>query len=142
MVDSVDLAANSVAVVVAAVVVMIAVAVVDSEAAVVEAVAISVAANHTVDLKQPGTPHFAGARFSFSRKNFPGLDWAVLIRDMTLSRFLLLILPVALTSCVNLNPLGRDSTGPIPRPARSTPELEKKFAWGISTAATNTRIRM
>jgi hypothetical protein len=66
-VDSVDLAANSVAVVVAAVVVMIAVAVVvvDSVAAVVVAVAISVAANHAVDFKKPGTLHFAGARFSF-----------------------------------------------------------------------------
>ena len=136
-VDSVDLAANSVAVVVAAVVVMIAVAVVvvDSVAAVVVAVAISVAANHAVDFKKPGTLHFAGARFSFSRKNFPDLDRAVLINDMTMRRFLVLILPVALTSCVNINPLGRDSTGPIPRPVRSTPELEKKFAWGISTAS-------
>lgn len=45
------------------------------------------------------------------------------------------LLPLALASCVNLNPLGRDSTGPEPRPPRSAPTPDKPFAWGISTAS-------
>ncbi len=45
------------------------------------------------------------------------------------------LVPLVLASCVNLNPLGRDSTGPEPRPPRSAPQLDQKFAWGISTSS-------
>jgi beta-glucosidase len=45
------------------------------------------------------------------------------------------LLPLALVACVNLNPLGRDTTGPVPPPPRSTPVPSQPFAWGISTAS-------
>lgn len=56
---------------------------------------------------------------------------------LTLLRARLGIAPVAaallLSGCIN--PLGRDTTGPEPRPPKSTPQPSRKFAWGISTAS-------
>ena len=41
-----------------------------------------------------------------------------------------------LSGCVNpIDPLGPIGKGPVPRPARSKPQLHDKFAWGISTAS-------
>ena len=51
-------------------------------------------------------------------------------------RFLpLLLLCAALGGCAGLNPLGRDTTGPVPRPPRPLPDTNAKFAWGFSTSS-------
>ena len=48
----------------------------------------------------------------------------------------LLLAAFLLSGCVNpIDPLGPIGKGPVPRPARSKPQLHDKFAWGISTAS-------
>lgn len=56
------------------------------------------------------------------------------------SRSTVCLLPAAaalcfFSGCVSWNPLGRDSTGPMPRPPRPLPKLDRPFAWGFSTAS-------
>jgi len=47
-----------------------------------------------------------------------------------------LISVLFLSGCVNpIDPLGPVGKGPEPRPARTKPQLQDKFAWGISTAS-------
>ena len=59
-------------------------------------------------------------------------------RTAPMNTLLSLLLPAAflLSGCVNpIDPLGPVGKGPVPRPAKSKPQLQDKFAWGISTAS-------
>jgi len=49
---------------------------------------------------------------------------------------ILLLTAFLLSGCVNpIDPLGPIGKGPVPRPAKSKPQLKDRFAWGISTAS-------
>ena len=50
-------------------------------------------------------------------------------------RHRMILVPLALLLSGCINPLGRDTTGPEPRPPRSKPQPFRNFAWGISTAS-------
>jgi len=50
-------------------------------------------------------------------------------------RVFAIVSSLSLVSCMAVNPLGRDSSGPVPRPPRPLPKPDVPFAWGISTAS-------
>lgn len=52
-----------------------------------------------------------------------------------LSALAAVLFSMGLTGCAGLNPLGRDTTGPLPRPPRPLPKMDAPFAWGFSTSS-------
>ncbi|MBE2205057.1 MAG: glycoside hydrolase family 1 protein [Chthoniobacterales bacterium] len=56
--------------------------------------------------------------------------------NIPMKGLLLLPLVILISGCANLvDPLGPIGKGPVPRPQKSPPHLDDKFAWGISTAS-------